>query len=267
MDYLGGQGPVRPGLLHRGGPGPSARACGSTPRRPGPASSPRTCSAGRASRPARAGFSPNFTIIDVPVVQGRSGHRGDPDRDGDPRPPPADGDHHRRDRVRRRDQEVGLHGHELPDARRGRPADALGGERGPGRRLGDLLRPQRHRQDDPLGRPAAQPHRRRRARLGRRRRLQLRGRLLRQDDPPEPDVRAGHLPDDPPLRDDPRERRPRSADPRARPRLGPLHREHPRAPTRSTSSATPTRPGSPVSRSTSSCSPPMRSASCRRSPG
>ena len=58
--------------------------------------------------------------------------------------------------------------------------------------------------------------------------LQLRGRLLRQDDPPLADVRAGHLPDDAPLRDGPRERRPRPADARARPRLGAVHREHPR---------------------------------------
>ena len=57
-----------------------------------------------------------------PVVQGRPGDRGDPHRDRDPRPPPADGGHHRRHRVRRRDQEVGLHGHELPAARRGRAA-------------------------------------------------------------------------------------------------------------------------------------------------
>ena len=39
---------------------------------------------------------------------------------------------------------------------------------GAGRRRGRLLRPVGDRQDDPLGRPAAQPDRRRRARLGRR---------------------------------------------------------------------------------------------------
>ena len=37
--------------------------------------------------------------------------------------------------------------------------------------------------------------------------VQLRGRLLRQDDPPLADVRARHLPDDAAVRDDPRERR------------------------------------------------------------
>ena len=58
--------------------------------------------------------------------------------------------------------------------------------------------------------------------------VQLRGRLLRQDDPPLADVRAGHLPDDAAVRDGPRERRPRPADARARPRFGAVHREHPR---------------------------------------
>ena len=71
-------------------------------------------------------------------------------------------------------------------------------------------------------------HRRRRARLGCRRAVQLRGRLLRQDDPPLVDVRARHLRHDPPLRHHPRERRPRPGHPRAGPRLGALHREHPR---------------------------------------
>ena len=163
-----------------------------------------------------------------PVVPGGSRTRRDPHRHRDPRPPRADGDHHRRDRIRRRDQEERLHGHELPHARRRRAADARGHQRRPGRRPGGLLRAVGHGQDDPVGRPAAQPHRRRRARLGRRHRVQLRGRLLRQDDPPVADVRAGHLPDHPALRDDPRERRSRPADPRARPRFGAVHREHAR---------------------------------------
>ena len=90
-----------------------------------------------------------------------------------------------------------------------------------------LLRPLGHREDDPVGGPAAQPHRRRRARLGRRLHLQLRGRLLRQDDPPVADVRAGHLRDDEALRDDPREHRHDPRDPGARPRLRAVHREHP----------------------------------------
>ena len=49
---------------------------------------------------------------------------------------------------------------------------------------GGLLRPLRHRQDDALRRPRARADRRRRARLGRLRRLQHRGRLLREGDPP-----------------------------------------------------------------------------------
>ena len=101
--------------------------------------------------------------------------------------------------------------------------------------------------------PAAQPDRRRRARLGRRRRVQLRGRLLRQDDPSLADVRAGHLPDDEALRDDPGERRPRPADARARPRFGPVHREHPgRLPARVHRQRR-SRRGSPASPATSSC--------------
>ena len=47
-----------------------------------------------------------------------------------------------------------------------------------------LLRPLRHRQDHAVRRPHSPPHRRRRARLERPRRVQLRGRLLRQGDPP-----------------------------------------------------------------------------------
>ena len=169
------------------------------------------------------------------------------------RPSQADGGDHRRHRVRRRDQEVGLHGHELPAPRRGRPADALGGQRRRGARLRRVLRPVGNRQDDALGRSRAEPDRRRRARLGRRRRVQLRGRLLRQDDPPLADVRAGHL------------RRRRSASGRSsrtssstrgRGRSTSTPTGSPRtpaAPTRSSSSATPTRPGSPASRRTSCC--------------
>ena len=91
--------------------------------------------------------------------------------------------------------------------------------------------------------PRAEPDRRRRARLGRRRRLQLRGRLLRQDDPPLADVRAGHLRrrrggSGRSSRTSTSTRRPASSTstPSGSPRT-------PAAPTRSTSSATPTRPG------------------------
>ena len=51
-------------------------------------------------------------------------------------------------------------------------------------RGGDLLRPVGDGQDDALGRSRAAPDRRRRARLGTQRRLQLRGRVLREGDQP-----------------------------------------------------------------------------------
>ncbi len=182
----------------------------------------------RPSRRAGRRLPPELHDHLRPVVPGGPRDRRHPHRDRHPRPPPPDGGDHRRDRVRGRDQEERVHRHELPHARRGRPADALGHQRGTGRRPGGLLRPVGDGQDDPVGRSPAQPHRRRRARLGRWHHLQLRGWLLRQDHPPVADVRARHLPDDAALRDRPRERRPRPADARARPRLGAVHREHAR---------------------------------------
>ena len=136
-----------------------------TPRPPGPASSPATCS---ALPPAEdlARLRAELPIIDVPSFKADPATEGVAQRDRDPAPPQADGDHHRRHRVRRRDQEVGLHGDELPPARRGRPADALVGQRRSRRRPRALLRALGHRQDDALRRSGAQPHRRRRARLG-----------------------------------------------------------------------------------------------------
>ena len=70
----------------------------STPRRPGRASSPATCSAGRP-REELASFAPELHDHRRAVVRGGSGDRGHPHRDRDPRPPPADGDHHRRARC------------------------------------------------------------------------------------------------------------------------------------------------------------------------
>ena len=113
---------------------------------------------------------------------------------------------------------------------------------GRGRRPGALLRPLRHRQDDAVGRPGAEPHRRRRARLGARGPLQLRGRLLREDDPPLADVRAGHLRHHAPLRHDPRERRPRRGRPASSTSTRSATPRTRAAPTRSSSSATPIRP-------------------------
>ena len=163
-----------------------------------------------------------------PHARGGAGARRHPHGHVHPRPPDAAGDPHRRHGLCRRDQEERLHGHELPAAGRGRAADALGRQRGAGRRHGRLLRPVGHGQDDPRGRSGAHPDRRRRARLGPRRGLQLRGRLLRQDHPPVTDLRARHLLHDPPLRHDPGERGHGRGDARARPGLRGPDREHPR---------------------------------------
>ena len=100
-----------------------------------------------------------------------------------------------------------------------------------------------------------------------RRRLQLRGRLLRQGDQPRRRARARHLRDHADVRHDPRERG-----------AGPGHDEgatsrtrrspRTRAPrTRCTTSGTTCRAAAAAIRRTSSSSPPMRSACCRRSRG
>ena len=68
------------------------------------------------------------------------------------------------------------------------------------RRLGDLLRPLRHRQDDALRRSATHAHRRRRTWVGAGRNLQFRGRLLRQGDQALARGRTGDLCDDRTLR-------------------------------------------------------------------
>ena len=141
-----------------------------------------------------------------------------------PEPPSR---HHPRHHVRRRDQEVPLLGHELPAARAQRAAHALLGHGRQEGRRGSLLRPLGHRQDHAVGRPDPPPHRRRRARLERPRRVQLRGRMLRQGHPPLAGARAADLQRHP-LRVDPRERdhRPAHAGHRLGRRLD--HREHAR---------------------------------------
>ena len=79
-----------------------------------------------------------------------------------------------------------LYRHELPAAAARRALDALLGQRRQRRpeRCRGLLRSLRHRQNHSLGRPGADLDRRRRARVERPRRLQLRRRLLREGDPP-----------------------------------------------------------------------------------
>ena len=80
----------------------------------------------------------------------------------------------------RRDEEVGVHHAQLLSAGAGRDADALLGQCRQGRRRRAVLRSLRHRQDHAVGRSQPHPDRRRRARLGSGRRVQFRGRLLRQ---------------------------------------------------------------------------------------
>jgi hypothetical protein len=110
-----------------------------------------------------------------------------------------------------------------------RAAHALLGQRRPVRRRGHFLRPLRHRQDHPLGRPRAQSDRRRRAWLERQRRLQLRGWLLRQGHPPLRKRRAADLRLHAPLRHDFRKRGLRPAHPPPRSERRQAHRKHARA--------------------------------------
>ena len=167
----------------------------------------------------------------------------------------------------RRDQEVGLLAAQLPAARTRRAAHALRRQHRPRWRHGAVLRAFGHRQDDPLGRPGAPPHRRRRARLERPRRLQLRGRLLRQGDPSLGQGRAADLCAhvrfgsilenvvDRPWTRGHRLRRRRD------------HREHARHLSRRLHPRTRAAGHGRPSRATSCFSPATPSACCRRSPG
>ena len=111
----------------------------------------------------------------------------------------------------------------------------------------------RHRQDHAVGRSVAHPDRRRRARLGRDRRLQLRGRLLRQGDQALPRGRARDLRHHRALRHGAGERRDRSGDRPARPRRRPLHREHARLLSARVHPQRHRHRASPARRRTSSC--------------
>ena len=138
-------------------------------------------------------FEPQALVLHAPGARGRSRGGRDAHRYLRRAAPVAPGGADRRQLLRRRDQEVDLHADERPPAARGRLPDALLGERRRRGRRRDLLRALRHREDDALGRSRALADRRRRARLGRRRRLQLRGRLLREGDPalaPRPSRRS-----------------------------------------------------------------------------
>ena len=122
-------------------------------------------------------------------------------------PPVARRGGHRRHVLRGGDQEVDLHRHERPPSARGRAPDALLGERRRRRPRRGLLRALGDWEDHAVGGSGASPHRRRRARLVERRRLQLRGWLLRQGDPALGGGRAGDLRDDARVRNRARERR------------------------------------------------------------
>ena len=128
VGLLRGQGPVQPGLPDRGGPRASASAAGLHGDGLGQRLRAEPVPSTRAT-PSRIGVRAELHDHLRAVVQGGSRDRGHPDRDRHPPAPPADGDPHRRDRIRGRDQEERLHRHELPHARRGRPADAQRGQR------------------------------------------------------------------------------------------------------------------------------------------
>ena len=123
---------------------------------------------------------------------------------------------HRRHELRRRDEEVDLQRAELRPAAQERAVDALLGQHRRGGRRRALLRSLGHGEDDAVERSGSAADRRRRARLERSRRLQLRGRLLREDDQAVGGGRAADLRDDAALRHGARERRVRSGDARAR---------------------------------------------------
>ena len=119
------------------------------------------------------------------------------------------------------------------------------------RRRRRVLRPLRHRQDHALGRSEPHAARRRRARLEPERRLQLRGRLLRQDDPPLARGGAGDLRHHRALRHGARERHRRPDHPHPGFRRRARRPRTRAAPIRSTSSRMRARPAAPASRRTS----------------
>ena len=202
---------------------------------------------------AEAAHTPQFTIIDSPRLPGRSGAPRHAVRGRDRAQLRQEARAHRRHELRGRDQEVDLQHPQLHSAAAERAVDALLGQHRRGRRRRALLRPVGHRQDDALERSGSDADRRRRARLERSRRVQLRGRLLREDHPALGRGRAADLRDDAAVRHGARERRGRSRDARARSGRRPLHREHARRRIRSRSSTTRCRRGRAGIRATSSC--------------
>ena len=207
-------------------------------------------------RPAAAelaGFSPAFTVVNLPSFKADPKRYGVRSRDGHSLQLRQAAGADRRQLLCRRDQEIRLHLSQLRLPREGRDADALLGQCRPQGRFGNLLRPIRHRQDDTVGRSQAHPAGRRRARLVGRRHLQFRGRLLRQDHPPVEGSRARDLGRHQSLRLGAGERDPRSGHSSCPTSTTAVSPRTPAPPTRSSSSPTPARPARPVTPRTSSC--------------
>ena len=112
---------------------------------------------------ALRGFEPEFTVLQAPSVL------AEPEADGTNSSTFILVDFSQRiiviggSEYARRDQEIGLLDPQLPAAETERLAHALFRQYRRARRCLDLLRPVRHRQDDPVGRSVAHADRRRRA--------------------------------------------------------------------------------------------------------
>ena len=125
----------------------------------------------RGERDQLAGHRPDFTVIHAPQFHAVPGVDADPVGGVHRHPLRRAARAHRRHRVRRGAEEVGLHCDELPAPARGRadPPQRREQERARGGR--GVLRALRDREDDALHRPDAAAHRRRRARVERAGRL------------------------------------------------------------------------------------------------
>ena len=108
-----------------------------------------------------AGFQPDYVILHAPHFQTDPGDRRRTQRHHHRVVVRAADHRDRRQRVRRRGEEVDLHRDELDPARPRRDADALQRQYRRRRRCRAVLRPVRHRQDYPIVGSASQADRRR----------------------------------------------------------------------------------------------------------